>query len=72
MTILVTFRDLSANQEKHQLQYMTKLILLVVTDENFTRLQIVHSITDFFSAAGTTDAKINSQVIGFCEKFIWD
>ena len=51
---------------------MTELILFMVMDEKSTRVQIFHSITDIFSAAGTTDDDIKVQEIGFHGDFMWD
>ena len=50
--IMATVRDMSDNQAKHWLQSMADLIFLMVVDEKYTRVQILHSIIDFFSAVG--------------------
>ena len=52
--ILETFRDLSANQEKHHIWSMAELILFMVMDEITNKVQIIYSITDFLSPVGTT------------------
>ena len=41
-------------------------------DKNSTSVQIIHSITDFFSAAGSTDEDIEIQAVIFCGYFIMD
>ena len=69
--MLATFRDLSANQEKHRLRSMTDLSIFMVMDEKYMRVQIVPLITYFFSAEGTTDNDIEIQAIGFRGNFMW-
>ena len=51
---------------------MSNLILFMVMDEKYKRLQIIHSITDFLSLAESTDNDIKGQKIGFCSDFIRD
>ena len=70
--MMVTFRNLSANQAKHRLRSMTDLIVVMVMDEKYTRVQVVHLITDFFGVVGKTDNDIEGQAIGFRRDFMWD
>ena len=51
---------------------MANLILFMVVDEKYNKVQIIHSITNFLSLAGTTDNDIKGQTIGFCSDFIRD
>ena len=51
---------------------MTDLILFMVMDEKYNKVQIIHSITDFLRLAGTTDNNIKGQKIGFRSDFIRD
>ena len=51
---------------------MANLILFMVMDEKSNKVQIIHSITDFLSLAGTADNDIKGQIIGFCSDFIRD
>ena len=51
---------------------MADLILFIVMDEKSNKVQIIHSITDFLSLAGTTYNVIKGQTIGFCSDFIRD
>ena len=51
---------------------MSNLILFMVMDEKYHKVQIIHSITDFLSLAETTDNDIKGQTIVFCSDFIRD
>lgn len=51
---------------------MVDLILFVVMYEKYTRVNIIHSITYFFSAARTIDENFEGQVVGFCDNFVLD
>ena len=51
---------------------MYYLILFIVMDEKYKKVQIIHSITDLLILAGTTDNNIKGQTIGFCSEFIRD
>ena len=51
---------------------MVDLILFVVMYEKYTRVNIIHSITYFFSAARTIDENFEGQVVGFCGNFVLD
>ena len=51
---------------------MYDLILFVVMYEKYNKVQIINSITDFLSLAGTTDNDIKGQTIGFHSNFIRD
>ena len=51
---------------------MADLILFMVVNEKYNKVQIIHSITNFLSLAGTTDNDIKCQTIGLCSNFIRD
>ena len=51
---------------------MTDLILFMVMDEKSKKIQIIHSIKDFFGLAVITDDNIKLQAIGFHGNFIGD
>ena len=51
---------------------MTYLILFMVIDEKSNTVQIINSITDFFSPDETTYNDIEGQEIVFCGNFIGD
>ena len=51
---------------------MADLILFMVMDEKYNKVQIVYSITDFLSLAGKTDDEIKGHTIGLRSDFIRD
>ena len=51
---------------------MYELILFIVMYEKYKKAQIIHSITEFLSLAGTTDNDTKGQKIGFRIDFIRD
>ena len=51
---------------------MADLILFMVVDEKYNKVQIIHSITNFLSVAGTTDNDTKGQKNGICSNFIRD
>ena len=51
---------------------MANLILFMVMDEKYNKVQIIHSITEFLSLEETTDNDIKGQIIGFRSDFIRD
>ena len=51
---------------------MANLILFMVVDEKYNKVQIIHPITNFLSLAGTSDNNIKGQTIGLCSNFIRD
>ena len=51
---------------------MTYLILFMVMDEKSNKMQIIHSIKDFFGLAVITYDNIKLQATGFHGTFIGD
>ena len=51
---------------------MTNFFLFMVMDEKSNNVQIIHSVTDFFSPSGTEDDNIKSQAISFRGNSIGD
>ena len=51
---------------------MANLILFMVMDEKYNKVQIIHSITNFLSPSGTTDNDTKGQKNCICSDFIKD